>query len=476
MYSKLLSLCGFSPEDLEREKPRIEKAFQKAGLKEEDFRRAEKRVETFFDIQLEGVRRLLGVWVKEFIHFILAGEERKKIIYSTLPSLGGNPIAVVNLISKDFYACFPDVVVMFFLSSIFGKANYLYETAETHALPAGFVHCGIDQLRLGRYLTGLGPKPDLQVSWAIFCDEAPKLDDMISEYFGVPTVFINRCQDGWEVVDGIARVPERNIAFAADEIKRSVDRISEVLNVTITDEMLMGSLLRLFELYDYWVEIGLLMKNDPLPARQADLMLLHFATVICFQEMDELIEACRILLAELKDRVNRDVGPLKKGSPRVFLAGVPPLCDPGLLKLIEELGLGINSTEYQVFGPSGGPRFDIGDAGDLAKLGPYQIIARIFSKNNLFAGHLPQIQSLKKAFRFWNVDGVLWHLHTSCRTYSTNALMLKESIAKDNPDLPFIIVEGDYYDPRAYNPEQLRVRLETFADMVKIRKARMQGV
>ncbi len=474
MYSKLFSLCAYSPEELEREKPRIEKAFKKVGLTEADVKRAEKRVTEFYDTSLQGVRKLLGLWMKEFIHVVLAGEERKKIIFSSVPSIGGNPAAVANMISKDFYAGFPDVVFFAVMGGIFGRIEHLLEAAERHSMPAGFAHCAANQIRLGRYLLNATPKPDLQISWAVFCDEAPKLDDMIAEYFGVPTITVNRCQDGWTVIDGVAQVPERSIQYAADEVERVVRRMSEVLGVTITDEMLMGSLLKLFQLYDYWVELGLLMKEDPMPISQVDLNLLHWATIVCFQRDDDLIDACKTLLEEAKQRVAKGIGPLAKGAPKVFFAGVSSIEDPSLVRLAENLGIGVNSTEYQVFGPSGEPRLEIGDVGELAKLGPYQIIARIFSKNNVFAGLQPQIETLIKAFQFWNVDGIWWFQHSPCRTYPTNALMLKDAIRKFMPDVPFFILEGDEYDPRSYNTEQLRVRLETFADMVKMRKANAQ--
>ena len=470
MYDKLFSLCAFSAEDLERERPRIQKAFDRVGLSEEDIQRGVERIETFYDTRLEGVRRLLGVWMKEFICVVLADEERQKIIYSTVPSIGGNPAAVANVISKDFYAGFPDIVLLAVMGGIFGKIDGFLEEAEKHALPSGHAHCGVNQLRLGRYLLDAVPKPDLHISWAVFCDEAPKVDDIISEYFQIPTIVVNRCQDGWTVRDGLPQVPERSINYAAEEIKRVVDRMGETLGITITDDMLMGSVLKLFELYDFWVEIGLLLKTDPIPISQVDLNLLHWATVICFQDYDELIKACSILLEETKERVNKGIGVLEKGAPKVFFAGVSSISDPSLVKMLEDLGVGVNSTEYQVFGPEGGPRLNLGDVGELAKLGPYQIIARIFSKNNVFGGLAPQIETLKKAFRYWMVDGVLWYLQTNCRTYSTSALMIKDAIRKETPDLPFMILEGDVYDPRSYSTEQLRVRLETFADMVQIKK------
>jgi len=471
MYSKLFTLCGFNAEEVQKERPRIEKAIQKISLTQEDFERAEKRVETYFDLELKGMRKILGIFLKEFISLVLARQEKKKIVYSMLPSLGGNPTAVINLISKDFYGGFPDVIFCFVLGSIFGKLGYILDAAETHALPAGMAHCGSNQIRLGRYLLELTPKPDLHLSWGVLCDEAPKMDDLISEDFDVPTIFINRCQDGWIVKDGVPQLPERSIRFTADELRRTVNKINDALGVTITDELMMTSLLRSMECFNYWAEIGLLLRDDPVPISQVDMLCLHLLILICVQDMDEVIEAFQLLLKELKERVAKGIGPVEKGTPKVLFAGITSIPDPSIMRLIEELGLSVSFTELQVFGPHGGPRPDIGEVGDLIKAGPYVTIAKLFATNSVFSGLGPRIDMLKKACSYWNVDGILWYLHSNCRTYSTDALMIKDAMKRDI-NIPIMIMEGDLYDPRVYNLEQQKVRLETFAEMVKGHKAR----
>jgi hypothetical protein len=35
-YTELFRLCGFEPEEIDRQRPRIERAFQKAGIVRED--------------------------------------------------------------------------------------------------------------------------------------------------------------------------------------------------------------------------------------------------------------------------------------------------------------------------------------------------------------------------------------------------------------------------------------------------------
>lgn len=57
-------------------------------------------------------------------------------------------------------------------------------------------------------------------------------------------------------------------------------------------------------------------------------------------------------------------------------------------------------------------------------------------------------------------------LHYSCRPFATDALMVKDALKKEL-GIPVLVLEADIYDPRFYTREQLRTRLESFAELVK---------
>ena len=77
MYSEFLELCGFQPEEIERERPRIRQAFDQFGIDKDDIDRGISRIREYYAIELQGVRRLLGVWVRELVDLALAGEEKR---------------------------------------------------------------------------------------------------------------------------------------------------------------------------------------------------------------------------------------------------------------------------------------------------------------------------------------------------------------------------------------------------------------
>jgi benzoyl-CoA reductase/2-hydroxyglutaryl-CoA dehydratase subunit BcrC/BadD/HgdB len=104
-------------------------------------------------------------------------------------------------------------------------------------------------------------------------------------------------------------------------------------------------------------------------------------------------------------------------------------------------------------------------------------MAKLFATNSAFMDMGPRVHVIEKAARIWKVDGILWWVHANCRTYATDALMIKDALEK-RLKIPVCFIEGDVYDPRIYNVQQQRIRMETFAEMVKMskmKKEREQG-
>jgi hypothetical protein len=75
---ELLTLCGFETHEIEAELPRIEKAFQKLGLTSADIERGKQRITEYYDIKLQGIRKALGLMLRDVVNTVLAREDGKK--------------------------------------------------------------------------------------------------------------------------------------------------------------------------------------------------------------------------------------------------------------------------------------------------------------------------------------------------------------------------------------------------------------
>jgi benzoyl-CoA reductase/2-hydroxyglutaryl-CoA dehydratase subunit BcrC/BadD/HgdB len=58
----------------------------------------------------------------------------------------------------------------------------------------------------------------------------------------------------------------------------------------------------------------------------------------------------------------------------------------------------------------------------------------------------------------------------SCREW-VPTVMITKKVIEDEMGIPVLVLEGDSYDTRNYNAGQLRTRVETFAELLRARKA-----
>ena len=75
---ELLKLCGFEEQEIESELPRVEKAFNKLGITDEDIERGKQRLTKYYDIELKGVRKVFRLIVRELVDALLVRDEGKK--------------------------------------------------------------------------------------------------------------------------------------------------------------------------------------------------------------------------------------------------------------------------------------------------------------------------------------------------------------------------------------------------------------
>ena len=130
-YTNFFKLCGFDDEELRREGKRIDRAFQKLGIDESDVKRGEERIQTYYNVEFEGVRTLLGIWMKELIALALAREEKKRVIYSEWPGLANIMLMGAMHACNDVYFGSPaSQTLNIVMGSIFDKLTPIMEAGE----------------------------------------------------------------------------------------------------------------------------------------------------------------------------------------------------------------------------------------------------------------------------------------------------------------------------------------------------------
>jgi benzoyl-CoA reductase/2-hydroxyglutaryl-CoA dehydratase subunit BcrC/BadD/HgdB len=459
MYTELFKLCGFEAEEIKRESPRIDKAFKIVGIGAEDIEQAEARVKKYFDTELTGVRKALGIWLKQLIDLALAREERKRLVYVCFPAIARLGLAAM-LASEDVYCHSPEIVVDVVLGQIFGKLNPVLEAAEDHGMPAGLAMCSLNQARLGAIVNGIAPIPDVTLTSGQFCDQSPKADEFVHEVYGVPNIFVDACIDSpWDEYPDIS---PRRIQYYGGELRRAQDKLQDTLGFEISEEARREAIKRYGKLWWAMQQVWELNKNDPVPISQADLGLFYWM-VSCPERraLEDGLQIIGTLAREVKQRVEEGKGVVEKGAPRVAW-GASHATDPGIPHMFEEVGLAIPVSVFGWISPT-----------EMVKSKstiPEERIAEAELKYGLYHSTSAAIFRFKEICKIWDVDGLLYPYHFSCRATGFYPLMIKKAVEQEL-GIPALALECDMNDTRHYSTEALRTRVETFAEMLRAKKA-----
>jgi benzoyl-CoA reductase/2-hydroxyglutaryl-CoA dehydratase subunit BcrC/BadD/HgdB len=459
---ELLLLCGYQAAEMDKELPRVEKAFARLGITDEDIARGRERVRTYFDVELTGVRELLGMFVRELVNMVLARDEgRTKIIHACMAGGFEAVCSAFVAFSKDVFVEVPNPPFMVVFGGIFGRFIPILEAAEQLWLKSGLVsHCAMVKSRVGILALGLVPKPDAMVTSGLLCETSPKTNDIIHELYGIPTVYYDTCQDR-----EMSEYPDstRAIALEAASMRKAAEELGRHVGFRVEDGMI-WEVIRAREEYGSAVDKvhRLIKESDPVPLGSTHENLLSWLAPVAMsiEGLKRATDAVNTLHDELRERVDKGVGVTKKGAPRIL--GILPShhADPRLEHLINELGMVVIAVDYELSAPL--PK-EVPETQD-----PY-ITASQLLRGSMAQPLAARVKLILEGCRRWNIDGVLDHFHIGCRGVAADAFVLQEAVTKQL-GVPVLVLEWENFDPRVFNYEQYKTRLEVFKSMMEGRR------
>lgn len=454
---ELLELCGFESPELDSELPRIQRAFDILGINAEDIESGKQRLNKYYDIELKGFRKVLRLIVKELVNAILVREESdKKIIYGFMfPGIDMLGSALASY-SRDVFVIHHSWAFQIIVGCILGKIESIMEEAEGKWLKAGLVaHCANVKTLVGPVAMGLFPKPDLLVTAGYLCETSPKTLDILHELYDIPVWYVDTCQD--RNFSEYPEPPERIAELTVKSLRRLITKIHEITGFKITDDMIrevqsakrkMDAPLR--KLSD------LTHNSDPLlisPAHDNIWMCLNSLTLNT-DGIDEAAEVITLLSEELQEKADRGEGVVEKGAPRVMALLPAGQTDPRLEHLACEVGIAIVANDLNMHVPFKNTSDD-----------PFMGYALGLQQSSL--GLLPsrRIPMIIEGCKRLKIDGVLDRYHVGCRVVAGDALLIEDAIRKEL-GIPVLLLEWENFDPRAYDHELFKNRLDVFKSMM----------
>jgi benzoyl-CoA reductase/2-hydroxyglutaryl-CoA dehydratase subunit BcrC/BadD/HgdB len=456
--NELLELCGFERKEIEKELPRIKKAFDRIGVTSLDVEHSKQRLAKYYDIELKGVRMILGVYLRALIDLVLARDEgKKKLIYGGVGPGFETLGSVIITKTRDVYAGYPDHLFRAVFTAIFEKLVPVLEKAESLWLKRGFVvHCAEVKGRVGLLSSGLIPQPDLMITSGCMCETNPKAYDLAHEILGTPIYYFEICRD---MLSGNLSDFKRATVMGARALRQLAGRLQEEVGLEITDEDVKEVLDARGKLSSAITRVRNLIENsDPLVLSAAHDVLIHYLGKIVLT-VDELqgapLDAINTLYDELKERADKGIGVLEKGAPRVFALMPPSSGGPEFEHLVNEVGIALIAAETGFNMPDGSRRPPIGEVND-----PFErMFSYVYASGSL--NTRDRAATVIAACKQLSVEGVIGRYHVGCRTVAGDALIMKSAITQQL-GIPIMLLEWENFDPRVHQQELFKRSMERF--------------
>lgn len=168
---------------------------------------------------------------------------------------------------------------------------------------------------------------------------------------------------------------------------------------------------------------------------------------------------------EMKLRLSQGRFVSRKNQPRILVTGSPiAFQNIKVPLLIEEMGGGLAADET-CMGERG--LYDPVSVIDASFDGMMRSLASRYTKPctcPVFVDNSQRIYRIKQMVKEDKIQGVIYHVLRGCLVYDYEYQLMEEAMGK--MDIPIIRVESDYNEE---DVEQLRIRIEAFIELIKMR-------
>ena len=464
IHEKFLKLLAFSEAEMPEMLPCWKHTCELLGLSDEDVRFAcEDWIPKYWDMSLLGVRKCIGVYVRELMEMTRLGEYKEqgaKILYCNVPS---HPAAVyANKIAggDKIRISHPDYLMATVLNAFFHKNTFL-DSSEKSCMNPMCSHCGMNRLKAdGRY-NGIISSPTVMWNWGLYCNEGHKTEELIK----------NMGNEEWNYVlstipkDYNHDVPEAEdiprVNYLAKVLKEGQAEVSGYTGIDVRDEHVVEAMTEYLDYIAKVEELSCLMAlSDPQPVSGNDTTIFGAPTQMAFDSgFERLNEAIDLMLAEVRERVERGIGPLPKGAPKLACQFVP-FCVPWVSKAFAENGVNLSINTF--FAPASKQRLYF-DSEDI-----YRSVAQQWLSNPSAVNMNNEIELVCEMLTSFPLDGVIYGFFSFDRWIgSLQKTMVRE--VQERTGIPHFYLEGDFWSDAQFSLDDRITRIQNIALKVKIK-------
>jgi|GEM_PF-2522021 2-hydroxyglutaryl-CoA dehydratase, D-component. len=432
---EFLALCGldFGYQEL------LEKTCRRWNISREELGAACRKIPKYYRIELRGIRRLLGLYVREWMHYEELREDKHLKIYFNVPGTVTGMIWLQQGMPEGTYLGSPDIISMTVLYGIIGRKSRL-DTGNCR-------HCGVNVMRYLQQEENLIPEPDVRWTNGLLCDEAPKIDYMLSILGRRTKQLLLMKSDKDEDQRDSFRIKVKN---NFEEMKNSFGFCSNEKEYRSIKIARFELALRIHQI------VRLMNKDKKFYISNADISLIEtlLLTVVGkgIQEMTEVVTEIYNeihMISESKNKCGlRDIH-------NSFAVYYTPLCNPVYSRIFEENGFGLLfNTAFKNKAVAAKKNTETGETD------PYEDIAEECLTMLIGKGVVEEAEGISSAILENGLDGIVLGMFTFDRWMGAQEKILRQ-LVENNTGVRVFSYDTDFWNQESFEEEKLRTAVET---------------
>jgi len=470
VYDELMELLGWEPEEARDFKPELKEGLKKLLVQPEDVKLAVKeRLPKYFTLDSPGMRWLLRIWLRDFVRLGCPTPEEKDRnlliggIFPNVAMLQCLPFKVadpaIQIHATDWVA---DHV-----GEVFFHVGWKYaEAAERAGVGIEQISCSLNKMRIGLHVLGIIP-PSIQVIGRCLCDDAPNSAELINTLDGSKSSIAVRVRDTGFEAEMFEPLADE---YFAKSLERSIHEVEGWTGVKITPQIQAECVKNMFKCFQAMTKVIEFFKEDPVPLNGNDSVLFNLPLVcpldVLAPDYMEYYDCLNMIANDCKERVDKGIGVVPKGTPRIASTIIVPFGQPDLVPMFHEAGCSFDFSSGALITKKIGA--DTTRA--LMNENLYKAFAEYYCAgeivlNDVASMHRTQMDQTRE----FKIDGWFQGLYRPCRCLIQHHYILSKWMEKEG--IPSIAPSCDLYMDRDYPPEKMRTMIETFAEVVKRSKA-----
>ncbi len=368
---------------------------------------------------------------------------------------GAKPVAWVTsgapvelLRAFDFYTVYPENH-----GALCGASKAAPEIC-THAEERGYSRdlCSYARNDLGHAFSGHTPagklpRPDLLFCSNNICQTVLYWFKQLSHYWKIPLIVFDT-----PYVFG-DQPSAADVEYMSAQLKAMIPTLEQITRKGFRPDRFAEVLELSKESSLTWGEVLSTMKTRPAPMTIFDAFV-HMAPIVSLRGLPVALDYYRLLLAELKERVDRGTGAIRDERYRLIWDNIAiwfKLKDYS--SLFAERGFNFVCATYTNAWAETIHHIDSSE--------PFESLAKAYGLVILNRNLNHRLSLMKEMIAQYHVDGVVIHSDRSCKPYSVGQYDLKKLLAEQT-GVRTVVVDADMTDSRVYSEEQTNNRLEAF--------------